>query len=130
MKKREGFSFRDVLIILVFNLAIILAFTAVDYLTHHLNWNLWSVPEYYFKDKIIFGTFWGIVAYFVLRKWKVSLAVKSFVYSAIIAVLLQIRYALTGYALSFVILFLFIHFALLWLVSYLAFKLFRKQLFS
>jgi hypothetical protein len=86
------------------------------------------VPEYYFKDKIIFGTFWGIVAYFVLRKWKVSLAVKSFAYSAIIALLLQVRYALIGYPFSFVILFLFIHFAILWLVSYIVFRLFRKQL--
>jgi len=101
-------------------LAIILVFTFFDYLIHSLS-EKYTVPSYYFRNKVIFGTLIGLIVYYFARNlvfWK-----KSLVFSAIISVLLQTRYTIEGYPLDFVILFLFIHFAILLVVSMIVFRL-------
>lgn len=104
---------------------IILIFAFFDYLIHSLS-EEYSVPNHYFKNKIIFGTAWGILVYFLLSKWKTSTSVKSLFFSILISIILQIRYFYEGYSLDFLIEFLFIHFGILWIVSYSAFSVLSK----
>lgn len=128
MKKRKGKDkikignyFSDLLIVFL----IILIFTLIDALVHSLSAD-YAVPDYYFRNKIIFGTIIGFVAYlFVKNK---SLFTKSLIFSVTISVLLQIRYALEGYNLKFVIEFLFFHFLILLFTSIIIFKLSKKYL--
>lgn len=122
MAKREVFDFRKILYSFIAVVFVIIVFTAIDYVIHSLNETAWGVPSYYFRNKAIFGIIWGSVALFALKFGKMNLRMKSFVFSAFISIVLQLRYAYEGYALNFVILFLFIHFAILWLVSYFTFK--------
>ena len=113
-------NFKNAIIIFLVVLAIILVFTFFDYLTHLLS-KEYAVPSYYFRNKIIFGTLIGLIAYYFTRDlvfWK-----KSLIFSASVSALLQIRYTIEGYPLDFVILFLFIHFTILLAVSMIAFKL-------
>lgn len=117
MKKNITFDF---LIILM----IILIFTLIDYFFHLLSAE-YSVPSYYFRNKIIFGTIIGFITYLLIRKQK-PLA-KSLIFSAVISILLQTRYYLEGYPKDFVFLFLGIHFAILWLVSSIIFKYLLKE---
>ena len=76
MKKRSGLNLKNVLAIIFVNISIILVFTAIDYLTHHLNWTSLAVPEYYFRNKVIFGVLIGIVAYLILRNRKIYISQK------------------------------------------------------
>jgi hypothetical protein len=101
-------------------LVIIVAGTAIDFVVHSLS-EKFAVPEYYFKDKIIFGTLWGFVAVLVFQRVH-NLNLKAVLMSATVAVLLQIRYFLTGYALWFVILFLFLHFIMFLVPALIIFK--------
>ena len=100
-------------------LVIILIFTFIDYLFHQLS-NEYDVPGYYYKNKIIYGTIIGFLAYLLTRKQK--LLTKALVFSAGVSILLQIRYYLEGYPLDFVLLFLGIHFVILLAVSWRVFK--------
>ena len=97
-------------------LLIILVFTFVDYLVHLLK-EEYSVPSYYFRNKIIMGTVIGLVAYYIVRNQKLFL--KSLIFSLAVSILLQIRYFIEGYSVSFVLLFLAIHFIILFPISYL-----------
>jgi len=106
-------------------LGIILIFTFIDFLIHLLK-EEYAVPSYYFRNKIIFGTIIGFIAYLVFRKQK--LLVKSLLFSLIISILLQIRYFLEGFPLSFVLLFLTVHFIILFPVSLIVFYLLNKSL--
>lgn len=117
---REKF-FKKIVISFLLVLGIILVFGLVDYFFHQLSAE-YSVPPRYFPNKIIYGTIIGLVAFWLLTNLK-RLWLKSLIFSAIIAVFLQIRYFFEGYPLDFVVLFLFIHFLILWLVSWVAFKL-------
>ena len=98
---------------------IILIFAFIDYLFHQLS-NEYDVPGYYYKNKIIYGTIIGFLAYFLTRKQK--LLTKTLVFSAGVSIILQIRYYLEGYPLDFVLLFLGIHFVILLAVSWRVFK--------
>ncbi|MBI5798167.1 hypothetical protein HZA98_04670 [Candidatus Woesearchaeota archaeon] len=103
----------------------ILIFTFLDFLIHSLSQNL-SVPEYYFRNKIIFATIYACIIYFFVRKmqtWKQALITTS-----IIAILLQIRYFYEGYNLQFVIEFLFIHWGILFLVLWITYIFGKKVL--
>ncbi len=101
-------------------LGIILIFTLIDYFFHQLSPE-YSVPSRYFPNKIIYGTLIGFIMFWLLatmkRPW-----LKSLFFSGVTVIFLQIRYFLEGYPLNFVIEFLFIHFAILYLVSWLSFK--------
>ncbi|OGY46536.1 MAG: hypothetical protein A3A24_03775 [Candidatus Buchananbacteria bacterium RIFCSPLOWO2_01_FULL_46_12] len=104
----------------ILTLGIILIFALADYFFHQLSGE-YSVPPRYFPNKIIYGTIIGLVTFWLLagvrRPW-----LKSLIFSGVIAILLQVRYFFEGYPLDFVVLFLFIHFAILWLVSFAVFK--------
>jgi len=117
----KDISVKRVTLSLGLTFGIILIFSAGDYFFHQLSAE-YAVPPHYFPNKIIYGTIIGFVTYWLFVKVKPPL-LKSLIFSAAIAVLLQIRYFLEGYPLDFVVLFLFIHFAILWLVSWGAFTL-------
>lgn len=104
-------------------LGIICIFAGVDYLAHIVN-SEYSVPSYYFRNKIIFGTLIGFISYLIFRKK--PLFIKSLLVSLSVSVLLQIRYYLEGYPKNFVILFLGIHFIILLPVSYIILKVFKR----
>lgn len=105
--------------------AVILIFAFIDFLIHSSS-EEYAVPSYYFRNKIIFGTIIGLIAYYFIRRTR-PLA-KALLFSAAVSILLQIRYFLEGYPIKFVIEFLVIHFAILLPLSLLFFYLFRKNL--
>lgn len=117
---------KKIIITFLIILGIILVFTFFDYLVHSMQ--EYAVPSYYFRNKIISGAIIGFIAYLIFRKQRQF--TKVLLFSAIISILLQIRYALTGFSLSFVIDFLFIHFAILFVISLIAFKFLNKYLFK
>lgn len=103
---------------------VILLFTIFDNSIHGLQ-DIWSVPEYYFKDKIPFGFLWGIVGLIFARKVH-NTYLKALTVSGIISVTLQTRYFLEGYPLSFVFLFLLFHFIILYFLSLGMFLILKK----
>lgn len=105
-------------------LVLILAFTAVDYFFHSL-FPEWSVPDYYFRNKIIFGFLLSIPAVWVSLKLS-NIWGKALVFSLIISVLLQLRYYFEGYSLNFVLTFLLIHFLILYVLSSIMFIINKK----
>ena len=115
----EKQNFKGLAIRFIIVLAVILVFGAFDYYAHSLS-DEYSVPSRYFRNKIIFGTLYGFVTYLVVRKQ--SLFKRTIIFSLAVSILLQIRYFLEGYPLDFVELFLGIHFGILLIVSYIAFK--------
>ncbi len=126
MKKRDKkIKIIDWIFIALIILIIILIFTAVDYYIHTLKED-YSVPSYYFKNKIIFGTLIGFITYFFIRK--ISLLKKALIFSAIISVLLQTRYYLEGYSKIFIFEFLIFHFLILLLVSFIIFRLLKNKI--
>ena len=121
--KRLNFE-RILLTITIIFIAVVI-FTAIDYLVHGLSPE-YSVPDYYFKNKIIFATIIGSIVYFFIRKrvfWQ-----KSLIVSLVTAVLLQIKYYLQGYPKEFVFEFMLFHFLMFLASSMLMFYLFRKRI--
>ena len=111
--------------IFFFIFSIILIFAGIDFLFHTLSPE-YSVPQRYFPNKILYGTIIGFIAYLFIHKIR-SNYTKAVILSTIVAVLLQIRYFLEGYALDFVILFLIIHFFILFVLSYLSFSRIKQK---
>lgn len=105
---------------------VILIFTAIDFLTHLLS-ESFAVPEYYFRNKIIYALLWGFLIYLFIEKMKPLK--KSLIFSAAISIILQLRYFLEGYPKWFVFLFLALHFIMLEAASYTAFKISDKYEF-
>lgn len=101
-------------------IVLILIFTAVDYFFHSLS-DKWAVPEYYFKNKVVFGFFWSIPAVFVALKLS-KIWQRSLLFSLIVSIVLQINYYLKGYPVDFVLIFLIIHFCILYVLSSLMFN--------
>ena len=124
-KRGEKIGMKNYLTILVIVFLVILVFTLIDAFVHSLS-EEYSVPDYYFRNKIIFGTIIGLITYLFIKKN--SLFVKSLIFSAVVSILLQIRYFLEGYSLKFVIEFLFFHFLMLLLASLIIFRIFDKFL--
>lgn len=103
---------------------IILIFAGFDYLIH-LTSAEYSVPSRYFPNKIIYGTLIGFITYlFIKNKKPVS---KAIIFSSVVAILLQIRYFIEGYPLDFVVTFLFIHFFILLITSWIVFNKFKQK---
>ncbi len=103
----------------------ILVFTAIDYYVHTLS-EEYSVPGYYFTNKIIFGTIIAFITYYFIRKkifWQ-----KSLIISIVTSVLLQVRYYLEGYPKDFVFEFLLFHFLMLLAASMIVFYIFRRKI--
>ena len=91
----------------------ILLFTLVDYFIHGLSPD-WGVPDYYFRNKIIFAVIWFAVVWFFVRKlnrpW-----LQGLITAGVVVTLLQLRYYFyEGYSVSFVFEFLGFHFAILY----------------
>ena len=124
-KRGEKAEIENYLPILIIVFLVILIFTLVDVVVHSLS-EEYSVPDYYFRNKIIFGTIIGFATYLIVKKKK--LLIKSLIFSIVISFLLQTRYFLEGYSLKFVIEFLFFHFLMLLPVSLICFKIFDKFL--
>jgi len=118
-KNKSRFSYEKFLEIFLLILVIIVVFALFDYFFHSLS-DEYSVPQRYFKNKIIYGTLIGLAVYFLTRKFEPLK--RALVFSAIVSVLLQLRYFLEGYPLDFVLLFLGIHFVILMVLSWVAFR--------
>ncbi|MBI5400850.1 MAG: hypothetical protein HZB12_01920 [Candidatus Yonathbacteria bacterium] len=102
---------------LLFVSLTVLIGTGLDFLAHQIRVD-YAVPSYYFPDKIIFGIIWGIVIYwFVSRKIKNRLGA-ALSFGAFLSALLQVRYFLEGYPVSFVLIFLGVHFVVFALPAY------------
>ena len=99
---------------------IISILTIIDYFLHSLSPD-YAVPSYYFRNKVIFGAIIGFIV--LIFAQKLSISKKSAVFSAVVSLLLQVRYFLEGYPKKFVLEFLFIHFLILLPVSWIIFKL-------
>ena len=118
-------NFEKILLTLTIIFIAVVIFTAIDYLVHGLSPE-YSVPDYYFKNKIIFATIIGSIVYFFIKKrvfWQ-----KSLIVSLVTAVLLQIKYYLQGYPKEFVFEFMLFHFLMFLASSMLMFYLFRKRI--
>ncbi len=105
-------------------LSIILLFTLVDFFLHSLSAD-YAVPDRYFRNKIIFGTIYGMAIFWLVRKQ--GLFMRSLLFSGVLAASLQTRYFLEGYPLDFVLLFLLLHFLILLPVSWVFFRLMEKR---
>ncbi len=102
---------------------IIIVFYFFDKYFHSLS-DGYSVPQRYFKNKIIYGVIIGYITAFFMQKKK--LIWRSLIFSGVVSILLQVRYFIEGYSLNFAVLFLFIHFAILIATSLIIFYLFDK----
>jgi len=109
---------KDYVILFFVTLIIILIFTALDYFTHGLSPE-YSVPGYYFSNKIIFGTLIGFLALIFLNK--INWGKRALLTSLIVSVLLQTRYYLEGYPKKFVFEFMLFHFLMLVVSSFIVF---------
>jgi hypothetical protein len=118
--EKEVWGVRQLFAAFILILEIILVFTLFDYIAHSLSAE-YSVPSWYFTNKIIYGTIIGFVTYLFIKKKEIL--PKSIILSAVVSILLQIRYYTLGYSLEFVFLFLAIHFIILFIVSYAGFKI-------
>ncbi len=105
-------------------LIVILLFTIIDHAIHGLE-SAWSVPDYYFRNKIPFGFLWGVVGLYLARNYQ-NIWFKALILAGVVAVTLQTRYFLEGYPLDFVVLFLFIHFIIVYFLSVGMFAIFQK----
>ncbi len=123
--KKTKKELQEYFMIFIVVLFIIIVFTLFDYWIHTLDED-YGVPSYYYRNKIIYGTIIGFITYLFVKKQKPFKS--SLIFSGIIAVLLQIRYTIEGYALDFVVLFLFIHFLILLVISYHVFKILKDKL--
>ncbi len=120
MKKTPQLNFRSLIFVFLSVFVVILIFTFIDYFAHSLS-EEYSVPFWYFRNKVIFGTIIGFIAYLLVRNK--GLFARALAFSSSVSILLQARYFLEGYALDFVVLFLFVHFIILLPVSLIAFKM-------
>lgn len=113
-------KFNKYIVFFIISLVVISIFAVIDYFIHLLSPD-YSVPSYYFRNKVIFGTIIGFIA--IIFAQKLSIGKKSLVFSAVVSLLLQARYFLEGYPKKFVLEFLFIHFFILLPVSWVIFRL-------
>jgi hypothetical protein len=107
-------------------LIVVLLFTIMDHYIHGLQ-DKWGVPDYYFKDKIPFGFLWGLVGLLLAIKFS-NIWLKSLIFAGTIAVTLQFRYFIEGYPLDFVLIFLSLHFIMVYLLAVGMFTTFKKVL--
>ena len=117
MKKTK---LKEYIIFFFISSIIISILTIIDYFIHSLSPD-YAVPSYYFRNKVILGAIIGFIV--LIFAQKLSINKKSAVFSAVVSLLLQVRYFLEGYPKKFVLEFLFIHFLILLPVSWIIFKL-------
>ena len=120
MRDRVTYWFFTSIIILT----VILLFTIIDHSIHVLKL-AWSVPNYYFRNKIPFGFLWGIVGFYCTHKSE-NIWIKAMIFSGIVSITLQTRYFIEGFSLNFVLTFLLIHFIIIYLLVIVMFLVFRR----
>lgn len=94
--------------VLALMILIVLGATGIDWLAHQINPE-YAVSSEYFSNKIIYATLWGLLGLLALRNLH-NVTRKAILISLFISVVLQTKYYLQGYDLSFVIEFIFVHF--------------------
>lgn len=94
--------------VLALMILIVLSATGIDWFVHQISPE-YAVSSEYFSNKIIYATFWGLLGLLALR-YLHNVTAKAILISLFISVILQTKYYLQGYSLSFVIQFIFIHF--------------------
>jgi hypothetical protein len=120
MKKLTG---KEAALRLVFMFCAVLVFTFFDWLVHS-GWAYLSVPQWYFTNKIIYGTLWAWLVSLFFRKgaiWRQAAWI-----AGITVILLQIRYILYGYPPLFHAIILPEHFLFLYFASVGALKLLAR----
>ncbi len=117
-------TIKEVVLRFVLMLAAVLVFTFFDWIVHSSSAYL-SVPSFYFKNKIIYGTLFAFLSSLVFRK--LPLKKQSFFITIVTVLLLQIRYVLYGYTLFFHAVVLVEHFIFLWASSYGALKVLERM---
>jgi len=124
VKKEIKYKFLK-LVFLVLLITVIATF--IDWIVHSLRPEFYVDFEYY-RNKVIFSVLWGVVVLFVIKKIKLTknINVKALIFSAFIAVVLQVKYFLLGYDLFFVILFLFLHFFMFLIPALIIFNKFKE----
>ncbi len=118
-------KFKKIFFLLINLLTVIFLFTIIDHYIHGLE-NAWSVPEYYFKHKIPYGFLLAVIGLALSIKIK-NIWLKSLIVGGFTAVTLQFNYFVSGYALDFVLIFLFIHLIILYPLLVLMFWIYNKQ---
>jgi len=108
-------------------LAVIVIGTVFDWFAHGLS-PRFAVPEYYFPHKVLYGTIIGSIALWVYRLWIKNDRLLALAVTATVAVLIQVRYYVQGYDLTFVLLFAGIHFVIWFVPAFLLFPAFRKTI--
>ncbi len=124
MKQKNKLNLRLYLKIILIVSIIIAFFALIDLIVHSLS-EEYAVPSYYYRNKIIFGTFFGFIIYLFGKRLKPL--TRALIFSALLAIILQVRYFLEGYSLEFVLEFLVYHFLMLLVVSFISFKLFEND---
>jgi hypothetical protein len=107
-------------------LIIICIGTGLDYIVHNLRVSF-GEPTEYFTHKIIFGTFWALVAYIVFRKWARTPFKVAFAMAATTSVLLQTYYFLLEHdPFGKTFFFMFVHFFAFLIPGYYIVKKWRS----
>lgn len=121
----KALTWKKLISMFIIALAIMLIGTAIDFAMHTLSPE-YAVPSFYFPDKIIFGTIFFFLGLILFRKLHPTN--KAITISLITVLLLQIRYAITGYPIDFVIIFLFIHFGAFLMPAWALMNFFDKYI--
>lgn len=108
-------------------LVVICIGTVGDWFAHGLS-PRFAVPEYYFPHKILYGTIIGVIALWLYRRFLPSDRWLAFAVALTTAILIQVRYYLQGYDLTFVFLFAGVHFVVWFIPAVILFPLFRKTI--
>jgi len=116
---------KEIIKVFLLSFFAILIFTLVDYFFHFIVPEF-SVPSWYFRNKLIYGTLIGFIFLLTVKNLKLSTLKKSFLFSLIVVLLLQIRYLYYGYTLQFHLFFIPMHFLILFATSLILFNRFLK----
>jgi len=103
---------------------VVIIATLIDWITHSSNPSFY-VPFEYYHNKVVFAFLWGFVALWLARNVK-SMTKKAFIFSAVIALVLQTKYFFQGYDLYFVFLFMFLHFGMFLVPALILFNKYKK----
>jgi hypothetical protein len=95
---------------------IVIPFTIIDAIVH--GFIIYAVPFNYFLYEVLFGILYGVIIYLLLQKVK-NIYLKSFLFSIILSMALQVNYYILGY--SKFVEFFFIHGFILFIVSIIMF---------
>jgi hypothetical protein len=118
-------TIKKLIIMLIIAIAVMLISAGIDFLMHNLS-SEYSVPSFYFPNKIIFGTIFFFIGLILFGR--LHPANKAITTSLIVAILLQIKYFITGYSTDFVFIFLFIHFGAFLIPAWILLSIFKRYM--